>query len=93
MQRPTSISIIGWLLVVPGALGLVSVLANPFIIARSPQAAAFAARSPSPPALTEAVGLVGGAVNAAAGVMLLRRIAAGRSLYVAWGALTLLFSF
>ena len=92
MRRPTSISIIGWLLIVFGVLAFISVLINPFILAHDPKVAALMAHSQASQTVIETVGLIGAIVDVAAGTMLLRRVAAGRLLYVIWGAFTLAFS-
>ena len=90
MARPTSLGIIGWLLIILGMVGLLTALWSYRTVA-SPQVMALMARSPVPPAVEEAIGLLGSVVQLAAGVLMLRRVPAGRLLYAIWGGLGLLF--
>ncbi len=92
MMRPTSLGIVCWLLIVLGVLGGLSVLWSHYSPATNPQVMALMARSPAPPVVQEAVGLLGCIVEIVAGVLMLRRIATGRRLYVVWGAFVVLFT-
>lgn len=91
MVRPTSLGIVCWLLIVLGVLGGVSVLWS-HSLATNPKVMALMARSPVPLAAQEAVGLLSCIIEVVAGVLMLRRIAAGRLLYVVWGAFGILFA-
>lgn len=91
MVRPTSLGIVCWLLIVLGVLDGVSVLWS-HSLATNPKVMALMARSPVSLAAQEAVGLLSCIIEVVAGVLMLRRIAAGRLLYVVWGAFGILFT-
>jgi hypothetical protein len=91
MPRPTSLAIVSWLLIVLGALGAVSAVWSYHNLANNPQVTALMARSPVSPDVQQAVGILGSLINIVAGVLMLRRMAAGRLLYVVWGAISLVF--
>ena len=92
MVRPTSLSIISWVLIVLGVLGGLSVLWSYHTLSTNPQVLALMQRSPVSPPVQEAVGLLGCIIEVVAGVLMLRRVAAGRLLYVVWGAFSILFA-
>lgn len=92
MKRPLSVSIIGWLLVVLGVISIVTILWSYRQVGANPRVAALMASSPLSPALQETIGVIGSVVNIAAGILLLKRIEAGRLIYVVWTVLTLLLS-
>lgn len=92
MTRPLSVSIIGWLLVVLGAIGIVGTVWSYYQIGANPRVAALMASSPLSPALQAAIGVIGSVVDIAVGILLLRRIEAGRLIYVVWTVFALLIS-
>ena len=88
MQRPTSLTIIGWLLIVFGALGLISQLMLP----SDTMAQQMLAESPMPLSVHMAVGIIAGLVSIASGYGILKGLNWSRYLYVAWGVIAIVFA-
>lgn len=89
MRRPLALSAAGWFLVVSGVVPLLLLLlpaAPP-----SPQLAALAASLPPDGRVADALWWIDSVVTFAAGVLVLRGVRAGRTLYLAWDALLLVF--
>lgn len=85
MQRPTSLTIIGWLLIVFAAFGLISQLT----MQNNPVAQQILAESPLPASVHIALGIVGALVSAASGYGILKGLNWSRFLYVGWSILGL----
>ena len=89
MQRPTSLTIIGWLLIVFGAFGLISQLT----MQNNPAVQQMLAESPLPASAHLALGIIGGLVGLASGYGVLKGLNWSRYLYVGWGVIGMLISF
>ncbi len=89
MQRPTSLTIIGWLLILFGAFGLISQLT----MQNNPAVQQMLAESPLPPSAHLALGVIGGLVGIVSGFGILKGLNWSRYLYVGWGVIGLLISF
>lgn len=82
-QRPTSLTIIGWLLIVFAGFGLISQLT----MQDNPVAQQVLAESPLPASFHMAMGIVGALVSAACGYGVLKGLNWSRFLYVGWSIL------
>jgi hypothetical protein len=80
MQRPNSLSVIGWVLIVFAAFGLIGTAMLP----ANPMAAELLSGSPLPLSAHIAIGAIGGAISLACGYGVLKGLAWSRLLYVAW---------
>lgn len=83
MQRPTSLTIIGWLLIVFAAFGLISQL----MMQDNPVAQQMLAESTVPASVHLALGIVGALVSAASGYGILKGLNWSRFLYIGWSIL------
>ena len=79
-QRPISLSIIGWFLIVTSALSL---LYMPFML-NNPIATRMYAQSPLPASAHLALGVIGGLITVACGYGILKGFNWSRFLYVGW---------
>jgi len=79
-QRPTSMTVIGWLLIVFGAFGLIGVVMLP----NNPMAVKVLEQSPLPLSAHIAIGAVGALVSAASGYGILKGLGWSRLLYTGW---------
>jgi len=84
-QRPTSLTIIGWLLIIFAAFGLISQIT----MQDNPVAQQLLAESPMPAWFHMALGVVGAAVSAACGYGVLKGLNWSRYLYIGWSVLGL----
>jgi hypothetical protein len=89
MQRPTSLTIIGWFLIVIAAFGLISQLT----MQNNPMAQQLLAESPLPAWFHMALGIVGAVVTAACGYGVLKGLNWSRYLYVGWSLIGLLIGY
>ena len=87
--RPTSVTVIAWIIIVTSAISLVSTL---FLI-NNPTAQELMAKSPLPPSVQYAMIFVGLLVAVVCGFLMLKRANWARLLYVGWGVLNLIISF
>lgn len=88
MQRPTSLTIIGWYLIVMavlGALGLLLMRNNEMVVATMQQ-------SSVSPSVQLAFGAVGCLVSAACGYGILKGLGWSRLAYVGWIVISIVFS-
>lgn len=88
MQRPTSLTVIGWLLIVFGAIGLIAQLT----MGNNPVAQQMLAESPVPASVHLAMGAIGGLVSIASGYGILKGLNWSRFLYLGWSILGVVFS-
>lgn len=86
-QRPTSLTIIGWLLIVTTVFGLV----GQFVAQNNPVAQKLLAQSPLPAWVHLIVGICGLIVTAACGYGVLKGLNWSRFLYIGWSIFGLLF--
>lgn len=86
MQRPTSLTIIGWFLIVMAAFGLVSQLT----MQDNPVTQQVLAESPLPASVHMALGIIGALVSGVSGYGVLKGFNWSRYLYVGWSAIGLL---
>lgn len=89
MQRPTSLTIIGWLLIIIAAFGLISQLT----MQGNPVAQQLLAESPMPAWFHLALGIVGAVVSATCGYGVLKGLNWSRYLYVGWSLIGLLIGY
>lgn len=87
-ERPLSITIVGWVLIVFAILGLVAMA----MTMGTPRMEADMAASGMPPAAMYALNLLGAAITLACGVGVLKGMNWARWLYVAWGVLSALIA-
>ncbi len=87
MRRPLALSAAGWFLLASQAVPLV-MLALP-ATPPSPQVAAFVATLPPASRFDDAIWWIDTILTIAAAVLVLRGMRAGRTLYLAWGAVSL----
>ena len=87
MQRPTSLTVIGWLLIVFGLFGLVGQMMG----ASNAAAQQMLAESPLPASVHMAMGLVGAIIGLACGYGVLKGLNWSRYLYIGWGIIALIF--
>ena len=80
MQRPTSLTIIGWVLIVLGAFGLLATL----LVPANPVATAMLEQSPLPVSVHLAIGAIGALISIASGYGVLKGLGWSRLLYTAW---------
>jgi hypothetical protein len=80
MQRPTSLTVIGWVLIVFGAFGLIGTAMLP----GNPMVVDVLKDSPLPLSAHIAIGAIGGSVSLACGYGVLKGLAWSRPAYVAW---------
>jgi hypothetical protein len=89
MQRPTSISIIGWLFIVFAALGLLGTL----MMSSNPIVTQMLAQSPLPLSVHVAIGFIGSLISAACGYGVLKGMSWSRFLYLGWTVASTIFNF
>lgn len=89
MQRPTSLTIIGWLLIVFGVWGVIGQLALPYL----PGAQEALAGSPLPASAHMAFGIVSALVSVVCGYGILKGLNWSRYLYMGFSALGIVFAF
>jgi hypothetical protein len=89
MERPTSLTIIGWLLIIFGAFGVLAQLMMP----SNPVAQQMLAESSVPASVHMVIGIIGALVSVASGYGILKGLNWSRWLYVVWSVLALIFSF
>jgi hypothetical protein len=80
MQRPTSLTIIGWVLIVFGTFGLLATLMMP----ANPIATQILEQSPLPMSVHLAIGAIGALVSITCGYGVLKGLGWSRLLYSAW---------
>lgn len=85
-QRPTSLTIIGWLLIVFAAFGLIGQLT----MQDNPVTQQVLAESPLPASFHMALGIIGALVSAACGYGVLKGLNWSRFLYIGWSILGLI---
>ena len=79
-DRPTSVTIVGWVLIVLGGLGAIGLL----MAWNSPQAQQIMALSPLPPIVQQLLGFAGVVISLICGLGVLQRKNWARWLYVIW---------
>lgn len=84
MQRPTSLTVIGWILIVLGAFGLLGAL----MVSSNPVAIQMLEQSSIPVSVHMAMSVIGGLVSIACGYGVLKGLAWSRLLYTGWIVLT-----
>ncbi len=89
MQRPTSLTIIGWFLIVISAFGLVSQLT----MRNNPVVQQVLAESPLPASVHLALGIIGGLIGLVSGYGVLKGLNWSRYLYVGWSVIGLAIGF
>lgn len=89
MERPTSLTIIGWLLIVFAVFGLI----NQMMMGDNPVAQQMLAESQLSPSIHLAMGIIGALVSLASGYGILKGLNWSRFLYVGWGVLAVIISF
>lgn len=88
-NRPTSITVISWVLIVTSAINLISFyLSHGNALAQS-----MMAQSPLPVAVQYAIGYVGIAIQLVCAAAWLKGLAWGRALYIGWGGIGLAIGF
>ena len=87
MQRPTSLTVIAWLLIVFGAFGLISQL----MMGDNPVAQKMLAESPLPASVHMAMAIIGTVVSLVSGYGILKGLNWSRYLYVGWSIVGLVF--
>lgn len=85
MNRPTSLTIIGWLLIVMGIFGLISQLT----MQDNPAVQQVIAESPLPASVHMILGIIGAIVGVVSGYGVLKGMNWSRYLYVGWSAVGL----
>lgn len=85
MNRPTSLTIIGWLLIVMGIFGLISQLT----MQDNPAVQQVLAESPLPASVHMILGIIGAIVGVVSGYGVLKGMNWSRFLYVGWSAVGL----
>lgn len=84
MQRPTSLTVIGWVLIVLGAFGLLGAL----MVTGNPAATQILEQSSIPVSVHIAISVIGGLVSIVCGYGVLKGLGWSRLLYVAWILIT-----
>lgn len=79
-QRPTSLTIIGWLLIVFGAFGVLGTLMLP----NNPIATEMLKQSPLPLSAHVAIGVIGSLISIVCGYGVLKGLEWSRLVYVGW---------
>ena len=87
--RPTSITVISWILIVMGVISLITATAA----LTNPMAKELMARSPVPLPVQYAMLYVGILVTIVSGVAMLKSLNWGRLLYVIWGVTSFVITF
>lgn len=85
MQRPTSLIVIGWVLIVLGAFGALGTL----MATSNPVALEMLEQSPLPVSVHVALGVIGAIVSIVSGYGVLKGLGWSRLLYVAWIAVSI----
>lgn len=88
-QRPTSLTIIGWLFIVFGAFGLI----GQAMMRSNPIALEMLKQSPLPASIHLAVGVIGALVAFASGYGVLKGMNWSRFLYAGWSLFGSVFAF
>jgi len=88
MARPTSLTVIGWLLIVMSLFGLISQLT----MQDNPVAQQILAESPLPASVHMIVGVIGSVLSAVSGYGVLKGMNWSRFLYVGWSLFGLAFA-
>ena len=86
MQRPLSLSIVGWFLIVMSLFGIFSL----FTLASNPTAAQMLAQSPLPLWAHQAIAVIGVVVGVASGYGVLKGFNWSRYLYIGWSIIAIL---
>lgn len=86
MQRPTSLTIIGWLLIVFAVFGLIGQVT----MQDNPVTQQVLAESPLPASFHMALGIIGSLISAASGYGVLKGLTWSRFLYIGWNILGLI---
>lgn len=79
-QRPTSFTIIGWVLIVLGAFGLLGAL----MVTSNPVATQMLEQSPLPVSVHMAIAVIGGLISIACGYGVLKGLGWSRMVYTGW---------
>ncbi len=87
-KRPTSVTVIAWIILVISALSL---LTTPFAI-NNPMAQELMAKSPVPVPVQYFISFVGLLISIVSAIFMLRGANWARMVYIVWGAIGLLFS-
>ena len=85
MQRPTSLTVIGWILIVFGAFGLLATAMLP----KNPAATDLLAQSPLPLSVHLAIGAIGALISMICGYGILKGLGWSRLLYVGWTVISI----
>lgn len=88
-QRPISLTIIAWFLIVTSAIGVLGML----MMQNNPIAEQMYANSPLPVSAHIAIGIVGALITLAVGYGILKGLNWSRFLYVGWGLISFVISF
>lgn len=80
MERPNSLTVIGWVLIVLGAFGLLATAMLP----ANPVATEMLEQSPLPMSVHLAMGAIGGLISLICGYGVLKGLGWSRLLYTAW---------
>ena len=84
MQRPTSLTVIGWILIVFGVFGLLATL----MVTSNPVATRMLEQSSIPVSVHVAISAIGGLISIACGYGVLKGLGWSRLLYTAWILIT-----
>ena len=85
MQRPTSLTVVGWVLIIFGAFGLLATAMMP----KNPAVTELLADSPLPLSAHLAIGAVGALVSMICGYGILKGLGWSRMLYVGWTVISI----
>lgn len=88
MQRPTSLTVIGWVLIIFGAFGVLGTLMLP----ANPVATVILKQSPLPLSAHIAIGAIGALISVACGYGVLKGLGWSRLLYVTWILISVLIT-
>lgn len=88
MQRPTSLTIVGWVLIIFGAFGVLGTLLLP----ANPVATEILKQSPLPLSAHIAIGAIGALISIACGYGVLKGLGWSRPLYVTWVLISVLIT-
>lgn len=85
MQRPNSLTVVGWVLIVLGGFGVLGTL----MATSNPVALQMLERSPLPVSVHVAIGVIGALVSITSGYGVLKGLGWSRLLYTAWILVTI----
>ena len=91
-ERPTSITVIGWILIVLGILGLLGMLVFAGLM-NSPLVQQTMEASRVPASVQLGVGFTGTLIYLVCGISLLKRQGWARFVYAAWGLISFIYMF